>query len=109
MRISPVRYFNLEGLPSEELAEKLEEFIWERGKILAPSSMASEVTYYNNIREFLIDRKIQSLDSRKKKNHPYAKRLDVGTRIYFIKQKYRPAYDKVGIESPGIVRHMKKS
>lgn len=32
MRISPVRYFNLEGLPSEELAEKLEEFIWERGK-----------------------------------------------------------------------------
>mgnify|MGYP000008122409 CR=1 FL=1 len=82
MRISPVRYFNLEGLPSEELAEKLEEFIWERGKMLAPSSMASEVTYYNNIREFLIDRKIQSLDSR--------------------------AYDKVGIESPGIVRHMKK-
>lgn len=64
MRISPERYFNLEGLPSEELAEKLEEFIWERGKMLAPSSMASEVTYYNNIREFLIDRKIQSLDAR---------------------------------------------
>lgn len=54
MRISPERYFNLEGLPSEELAEKLEEFIWERGKMLAPSSMASEVTYYNNIREFPI-------------------------------------------------------
>ena len=32
--------------------------------MLAPSSMASEVTYYNNIREFLIDRKIQSLDAR---------------------------------------------
>ena len=32
MRIKPERYFNLEGLPSEELAEKLEEFIWERGK-----------------------------------------------------------------------------
>lgn len=35
MRIKSERYFNLEGLPSEELAEKLEEFIWERGKILA--------------------------------------------------------------------------
>ena len=23
-------------------------------------------------------------------------------------KKYRPAYDKIGIESPGIVRHMKK-
>ena len=46
----------------QEIAEKLKEFIWERGKMLAPSSMASEVTYYNNIREFLIDRKIQSLD-----------------------------------------------
>ena len=32
MRISPVRYFNLEGLPSEEITEKLEKFIWERGK-----------------------------------------------------------------------------
>lgn len=88
MRISPERYFNLEGLPSEELAEKLEEFIWERGKMLAPSSMASEVTYYNNIREFLIDRKIQSLDAREEeKNHPYVKRMDAGTRICFIKQK----------------------
>lgn len=32
MRISPERYFNLEGLPSEELAEKLEEFIWKEEK-----------------------------------------------------------------------------
>ena len=54
MRISPERYFNLEGLPSEELAEKVGEFIWEkRKKCSQPSSMASEVTYYNNIREFL--------------------------------------------------------
>lgn len=44
----------------------------------------------------------------KKKNHPYVKRMDAGTRICFIKQKYRPAYDKIGIESPSIVRHMKK-
>lgn len=45
-------------------------------KMLAPSSMASEVTYYNNIREFLIDRKIQSLDAREEENHPYVKRMD---------------------------------
>ena len=64
MRIKPERYFNLEGLPSEEIAGRLEEFIWERGKTLAPSSLASELTYYNNIREFLIDRRIQSLKTR---------------------------------------------
>ena len=87
MRISPERYFNLEGLPSEELAEKLEEFIWERGKMLAPSSMASEVTYYNNIREFLIDRKIQSLDAREEEKIIRMLRMDAGTRICFIKQK----------------------
>lgn len=34
MRIKPERYFNLEGLPSEEIAGRLEEFIWERGKII---------------------------------------------------------------------------
>ena len=94
MRISPERYFNLEGLPSEELAEKLEEFIWERGKMLAPSSMASEVTYYNNIREFLIDRKIQSLDAEKKKNHPYVKRWMLERGYALSSKKYRPAYDK---------------
>ena len=32
MRIKPERYFNLEVLPSEEIAGRLEEFIWERGK-----------------------------------------------------------------------------
>ena len=49
MRISPERYFNLEGLPSEELAEKLEEFIWERGKMLAPSSMASDADFAHRL------------------------------------------------------------
>ena len=46
MRISPERYFNLEGLPSEELAEKLEEFIWERGKMLAPFCNGSSSGIY---------------------------------------------------------------
>ncbi len=109
MRISPVRYFNLEGLPSEEITEKLEKFIWERGKMLAPSSMASEVTYYNNIREFLIDRKIQSLDSREEEKIILMLKGWMLERGYALSsKKYRPAYDKVGIESPGIVRHMKK-
>ena len=109
MRISPERYFNLEGLPSEELAEKLEEFIWERGKMLAPSSMASEVTYYNNIREFLIDRKIQSLDAREEEKIIRMLKGWMLERGYALSsKKYRPAYDKIGIESPGIVRHMKK-
>lgn len=110
MRISPERYFNLEGLPSEELAEKLEEFIWERGKMLAPSSMASEVTYYNNIREFLIDRKIQSLDAREEEKIIRMLKGWMLERGYALSsKKYRPAYDKIGIESPSIVRHMKKS
>lgn len=109
MRISPERYFNLEGLPSEELAEKLEEFIWERGKMLAPSSMASEVTYYNNIREFLIDRKIQSLDAREEEKIIRMLKGWMLERGYALSsKKYRPAYDKIGIESPSIVRHMKK-
>lgn len=109
MRISPVRYFNLEGLPSEEITEKLEEFIWERGKMLAPSSMASEVTYYNNIREFLIDRKIQSLDAREEEKIIRMLKGWMLERGYALSsKKYRPAYDKIGIESPGIVRHMKK-
>lgn len=108
MRISPERYFNLEGLPSEEITEKLEEFIWERGKMLAPSSMASEVTYYNNIREFLIDRKIQNLDSKEEKIIRMLKSWMLEQGYALSSKKYRPAYDKVGIESPGIVRHMKK-
>ena len=108
MRISPERYFNLEGLPSGEITEKLEEFIWERGKMLAPSSMASEVTYYNNIREFLIDRKIQNLDSKEEKIIRMLKSWMLEQGYALSSKKYRPAYDKVGIESPGIVRHMKK-
>ena len=35
MRICKIRYFDLEGLPSREVKEILEAFIWERGKTLA--------------------------------------------------------------------------
>ena len=59
MHIRPDRYFDLEGLPSEDVGRLLEDFIWDRGKKLAPSSLSSELLYYNNIREFLIDRNIR--------------------------------------------------
>ena len=52
MRICKIRYFDLEGLPSKEVKEILEAFIWERGKTLALSSLATELTTYNNIRKF---------------------------------------------------------
>ena len=61
MRIRKERYFDLDGLPSEEVKSLLEDFIWERGKRLAPSSLASEILYYNNIRHFLIDKDIKAL------------------------------------------------
>ena len=64
MRICKIRYFDLEGLPTEEISRLLEEFIWDRGKKLAPSSLSSELLYYNNIRDFLIDRNIRTLDAK---------------------------------------------
>lgn len=64
MHIRSDRYFDLEGLPSEDVSRLLEDFIWDRGKKLAPSSLSSELLYYNNIREFLIDRNIRSLDAK---------------------------------------------
>lgn len=45
MRVRKERYFDLEGLPSEEVRKLLEDFVWERGKKLAPSSLASEILY----------------------------------------------------------------
>ena len=34
MRVRKDRYFDLEGLPSEEVRKLLEDFVWERGKNL---------------------------------------------------------------------------
>ena len=61
MRVRKDRYFDLEGLPSEEVRKLLEDFVWERGKKLAPSSLASEILYFNNIRYFLIEKNIKTL------------------------------------------------
>ena len=63
MHIRPDRYFDLEGLPSREVKEILEAFIWERGKTLALSSLATELTIYNNIRKFLIEKNITVLQN----------------------------------------------
>ena len=69
MRICKIRYFDLEGLPSKEVKEILEAFIWERGKTLALSSLATELTTYNNIRKFLIEKNMQLEENRRKKKY----------------------------------------
>lgn len=109
MRIHPDRYFDLEGFPSEDVSSLLEDFIWDRGKRLLPSSLSSELLYYNNIRNFIIDRNICTLD---KKEEEKTIRMLKGWMLEkgyaLTSRKYRPMYDKVEIETPAIVRHMKK-
>ena len=46
MRVRKERYFDLEGLPSEEVRKLLEDFVWERGKKLAPSSLGVRNTIF---------------------------------------------------------------
>lgn len=108
MHINPERYFDLEGLPTEEIRRLLEEFIWSRGKKLSPSSLSSELLYYNNIRNFLIDRDIRRLDAgdeekilRKLKGWMLEKGYALSSK------KYRAVYGKTKMETPGIVKHMK--
>ena len=109
MHVRAERYFNLEGLPSDSIHRLLEEFIYDRGKQLAPSSLSSELLYYNNIRQFLIDKNIQTLipdDEEKILRSLKGWMLENGYAL--ASKKYRASYDKIGIETPGIVRHMKK-
>lgn len=109
MHISEIRYFDLEGLPSENIRKLLEEFIWYRGKGLAPSSLSSEILYYNNIREFLIERNIKEL---RPENEDKIIRVLKGWMLEhgyaLTSQKYKATYDKVVSQTPGIVIHMKK-
>ena len=57
----------------------------------------------------MIDRKIQSLDAREEEKIIRMLKGWMLERGYALSsKKYRPAYDKIGIESPSIVRHMKK-
>ena len=109
MRIRKERYFDLDGLPSEEVKSLLEDFIWERGKRLAPSSLASEILYYNNIRHFLIDKDIKALrykDENKIILQLKSWMLEKGYAL--TSKKYREISGTTASETPNMVKHMKK-
>lgn len=109
LRIPPEKYFDLEGLPSDEVRELLEAFIWERGKNLAPSSLASELLYFNNIREFLIARGIMELRWENAEQiilQLKAWMLENGYALY--SQKYRPLYGKTASETSNIEKYMRR-
>lgn len=109
MRIRKERYFDLDGLPSEEVKSLLEDFIWERGKRLAPSSLASEILYYNNIRHFLIDKDIKALrykDENKIILQLKSWMLEEGYAL--TSKKYREISGTTVSETPNMVKHMKK-
>ena len=109
MRIRKERYFDLDGLPSEEVKSLLEDFIWERGKRLAPSSLASEILYYNNIRHFLIDKDINALrykDENKIILQLKSWMLEEGYAL--TSKKYREISGTTVSETPNMVKHMKK-
>lgn len=109
MRIDRMKFFDLEGLPNEAIRKLLETFIWERGKKLSPSSLSSELLYFNNIHQFLVDKQIQEL-------HPEREEMILSKLKGWMLQngyklsaeKYRPAYDRIGYETPGMVRYLKR-
>lgn len=109
MRVRKDRYFDLEGLPSEAVRKLLEDFVWERGKKLAPSSLASEILYFNNIRNFLIEKNIKILryeDENKIILQLKSWMMEKGYAL--TSKKYRSVYEIVATETPGIIKHMKK-
>ena len=109
MRVRKDRYFDLEGLSSEEVRKLLEDFVWERGKKLAPSSLASEILYFNNIRNFLIEKNIKILryeDENKIILQLKSWMMEKGYAL--TSKKYRSVYEIVATETPGIIKHMKK-
>ena len=109
LRARKERYFDLEGLPSENIRNILEQFVWERGKLLTPSSLASELLYFNNIREFLIEKNIKDLNGENREKILLQLKgwmLEHG--LALTSKKYRAAYDVVADETPYLIRHMKK-
>lgn len=109
MRISEKRYFDLDGLPSKKISKLLEDFIWERGKKVAPSSLASEIIYYNNIRNFLIDLNIKKLlPEEEDKIIRLLKGWMLEHGYALTSQKYNSVYDQVKTQNASMVKHMKK-
>lgn len=109
MRVRKERFFNLEGLPSESIRNQLEDFIWERGKKLAPSSLASELIYYNNIRDFLIEKNIKELCAENTEQIVRLLKSWMLAHGYALtSKKYRAAYDVVASETSSIEKYMRK-
>lgn len=109
MRIDAKQYFDLGGLPSESVHQLLEAFIWERGKSLAPSSLQTDRLYYNNIRQFMIDKNIKELKAENGEHILLVLKAWMMENGYALtSQKYRSAYDKVATETPCIIKYMKK-
>lgn len=109
MRICKIRYFDLEGLPSKEVKEILEAFIWERGKTLALSSLATELTTYNNIRKFLIEKNITVLQNAgPEKTVRILKGWMLEKGLALSSMKYRAAYDITARETPALERKLRQ-
>lgn len=107
LSVSPKRYFSLEGLPSRNIRELLEAFVWERGKTLSLSSLVTELIYYNNMREFLIERQIKDLQSRNAKEIIRMLKGWMLEKGYILtSKKYYAAYEKTRHEKSGIEKHM---
>ena len=99
----------LEDLPSKEIRSLMEEFIWHRGKVLAPSSMASELIYYNNIRDFLIEKQIEELHPEDEEEILHLlKRWMMEKGYKLSSEKYRREYAQVKVETPAMILYMKK-
>lgn len=109
LRINPKRYFNLEGLPSGEVRDLLEAFVWERGTRLSPSSLASELLYYNNIRNFIIERQIKELQTQNTKEIIRMLKAWMLEKGYALTStKYYPTYEKIRHEKSNIEKHLLK-
>ena len=103
MRIPKTSYFDLEGLPSEEVGEVLESYIWERGEKLALSSLVTERTTYNSLRKFLIERRITKLENADpEKTVRILKGWMLEKGLALSSRKYRAAYDITARETSAL-------
>ena len=109
MRIPKTSYFDLEGLPSEEVGEVLESYIWERGEKLALSSLVTERTTYNSLRKFLIERRITKLENADpEKTVRILKGWMLEKGLALSSRKYRAAYDITARETSALERKLRQ-
>ena len=66
MHIRPDRYFDLEGLPTEEISRLLGIYMGQGKKLVLLACQVS-CSIANNIRDFLIDRNIRTWMQRQRK------------------------------------------